>query len=234
MKMYNFNKSEIDGVIFDLDGVITNTASLHEIAWKQSFDKHLQKISTKKFSKHDYINHIDGKPRLKGIHDYLIFRKIKINKSLTDIINIEKNNIFLGLIESRDIEVYDDTINLIKLLKKYKIKIAVASSSKNCRLILKKIALIDTFDFIIDGLDLEKKNINGKPEPTIFKNAIKELGLEKNKTIIIEDSSSGIISAVKSGAKYVIGIARKSNELELKKSCPHIILNTLNQIRIIE
>lgn len=232
MITHKFNHLEISGIIFDLDGVITNTASIHEMAWKKSFDRYLKIFSKKKFSTDDYLNHIDGKPRLKGINDYLIYRNIPITQPLIDIINLEKNKLFLNLIKKTKIEIYPDAINLLKDIKKYKIKVAVASSSKNCRLILKKIKISDMFDFIIDGVDLENKKIRGKPDPDIFLHAIEKLNLNKKRTLIFEDSSSGVISAVKSKTKFVIGVARNSNEIELKTSGANIIVNTINQIRI--
>ena len=88
------------------------------------------------------------------------------------------------------------------------------------------------FDFIIDGTDLENKKLNGKPEPDIFLNVIKKLSLDKNRTFIFEDSSSGIISAVKSGVKFVVGVSRKSNEIELRQSGANIIVKKITEIRI--
>lgn len=232
MIKHKFNHSEISGIIFDLDGVITNTASLHEKAWKKSFDKYLKTLSKNKFSTDDYLNHIDGKPRLKGIHDYLTFRNIEIKKSLVDSINVEKNKIFLTLIQQTKIETYPDAIDLLKDIKKYKIKVAVASSSKNCRLILKKIKLLDAFDYIIDGVDLENKKMIGKPYPDIFLDAITNLNLDKKRTLILEDSSSGVIAATASHVEFIVGIARNYNDLELKKSGANIIVNNINQIKI--
>ena len=232
MKIHKFDPAEISGIIFDLDGVITNTASIHSVAWQKSFDTHLKEISKKKFIKSDYLNYIDGKPRLNGIQDYLNSRKIKITKLLVDTISREKNYLFQSLIKINEIETFNDSIKLLKEIKKQKIKVAVASSSKNCRLILKKTKLLRIFDFIIDGNDLEKRKIKGKPNPDIFLIAIKKLKLNKHKTLIFEDSSSGIISAANSGAKFIIGVARSSNNKELMKAGANIVVNSIDQIRI--
>ena len=232
MKQHKFNHSEISGVIFDLDGVITDTASIHKTAWKEAFNKYLKIISKKKFLNSDYFNHIDGKPRLEAIHDYLNYRKIEKTKKLVNKINKEKNKLFRSLLKTKDIKVFKDAIDLLNQIKKYNIKVAVASSSKNCRFILKKIKLLNKFDFIVDGVDLEVKKINGKPNPGIFLIALKKLSLNKKKTLIFEDSSSGIISAKKSGVQFVIGVARKANEKTLKKAGSKIIINKINQIKI--
>lgn len=232
MKKFKFNHSNISGIIFDLDGVITDTASIHKIAWKNSFDKYLKDISKKKFLSSHYLNYIDGKPRIKAIHDYLDYRKINKKKKLIKIISNEKNNLFRNLLKTRKIKVFKDTLNLIEKIKKFNIKVAVASSSKNCKYILKKKKLLKKFDFVVDGADLEKKKINGKPNPGIFLIAIKKLSLNKKKTLIFEDSCSGVTSAKRSGVRFVIGVARKSNDYLLKKSGANIVINKLSQIQI--
>ena len=232
MKKHNFNHLKISGIIFDLDGVITDTASIHKIAWKNTFDKNLKNISKQKFIFSDYFNYIDGKPRQEAIHDYLDYRKIKKTKKLINIINKEKNNLFRNLLKKKKIKVFKDSLILLEKIKKFKIKVALASSSKNCRFILKKLKLLKKFDFVVDGSDLEKKKINGKPDPGIFLIALKKLSLNKKKTLIFEDSSSGVIAAKKSGVKFVIGIARKFNNKNLKKSGAGIVINKMNQIKI--
>lgn len=233
MISYKFLHSEISGVIFDLDGVITNTASLHEMAWKKAFYNKLKFFTNTKLTKTEYLDFLDGKPRLKGINDFLKYKKIKKTQILIESISTEKNKIFLNLIKDKKIKVFQDSLNLIKQIKKFNVKIAVASSSKNCRYILKKINLIDSFDFIIDGTDLETLKKKGKPSPDIFLIALKKLSLNKKQTIIIEDSSAGVVSAFKSGANFVIGIARSSNQDDLKNSGAKIVVNNLNNIKVI-
>ena len=233
MKKYKFNHLEISGIIFDLDGVITNTASLHKIAWKISFDKYLKKISKKKFVNKDYYNFIDGKPRLKAINDYLDYRKIYKNKELINLINKEKNILFRGLLKKKKILIFQDIFKILKQIKKYNIKTAVASSSKNCKYILKKINFLQKFDYVIDGKFLEANKLKGKPNSTIFSIVLKKLSLNKKKTIILEDSSFGVLAAKRSGVKFVIGVARKSNAKELKEFGAKIVVKSINQIEII-
>ena len=222
----------IDGVIFDLDGVITDTATIHKKAWKITFDNSLKDLCKKKFSKLDYYKYIDGKPRLDGISVYLKSRKLILSNKLIQKISKKKNILFKNLVKINKIILYKDALNLIKLLKINKIKIGLASSSKNCKFIIKKAKIYNLFDYIIDGQDLEKKKLKGKPNPKIFLEALKSLNLKKDKTVIIEDSASGVKAAFDSNVKFPVGICRKSNSKDLKKNGARIVLKSLNNLLI--
>ena len=222
----------IDGVIFDLDGVITDTATIHKKAWKITFDNSLKDLCKKKFSKFDYYKYIDGKPRLDGISVYLKSRKLILSNKLIQKISKKKNILFKNLVKINKIILYKDALNLIKLLKINKIKIGLASSSKNCKFIIKKAKIYNLFDYIIDGQDLEKKKLKGKPNPKIFLEALKSLNLKKDKTVIIEDSASGVKAAFDSNVKFPVGICRKSNSKDLKKNGARIVLKSLNNLLI--
>tara|TARA_B110001450_G_scaffold254698_1_gene280596 strand:+ start:1211 stop:1915 length:705 start_codon:yes stop_codon:yes gene_type:complete len=232
MTKKKFESINIEGVIFDLDGVITNTATIHMSAWKATFNDILKNIINIKFTNKDYYKYIDGKPRLEGIITFLKIKKIKYNLRLIDLINKKKNILFRKLINKNDIKIYKDSINLIKRLKKNNKKIALASSSKNCRYIIRRAGIYNLFDYIIDGSDLEKKKLKGKPNPKIFLEAIKNLNINKKKTAIIEDSASGMKAAYKTNVKFPIGISRKKNDVELKKNGAKIVLRTLNHLII--
>jgi alpha,alpha-trehalase len=222
----------IDGVIFDLDGVITDTATIHKKAWKVTFDNSLKNLCKKKFSNLDYYKYIDGKPRLDGISIYLKSRRLILSNKLIKKISNEKNILFKNLVKINKIILYKDALNLIKLLKINKIKIGLASSSKNCKFIIKKAKIYNLFDYIIDGQDLEKKKLKGKPNPKIFLEALKSLNLKKDKTVIIEDSASGVKAAFDSNVKFPVGICRKSNSKDLKKNGARIVLKSLNNLLI--
>lgn len=169
----------IDGVIFDLDGVITDTATIHKKAWKLTFDNSLKNLCKKKFSNLDYYKYIDGKPRLDGISIYLKSRRLILSNKLIKKISNEKNILFKNLVKINKIIIYKDALNLIKLLKINKIKIGLASSSKNCRFIIKKAKIYNLFDSIIDGQDLEKKKTERKTKSKNFFGSFKKLEFKK-------------------------------------------------------
>jgi len=206
----------LEAVIFDMDGVITDTVPIHFKAWKKMFENHGYY-----FDFQVYKEKVDGKPRLDGI------ASVATDVEKENLIKMadEKQGYFLEFVKLEPPEVFKDTMNLILELKENNIKIAVASSSKNTKLILEKIGIIDLFDAVVTGYDFEK----GKPDPEIFLIAAKRLGVNSKNCIVIEDAIEGINAGINAGMK-TIGIARHGNEKELSHA--HVVVNSLKEINI--
>ncbi|OLS24719.1 MAG: putative glycosyl hydrolase [Candidatus Heimdallarchaeota archaeon LC_3] len=243
MKNWNF-----DAVIFDLDGVITKTASVHSFAWKKMFDNYLKtrehrfNESFVEFTKeNDYLPFVDGKPRYKGVQSFLKSRGIEIpfgnqndspDLETTCGLGNKKNQIFLNEIKKGQVEIFWSTVELIKKLKSCAIKIGVASSSKNCKTILKGIKLLDLFDTRVDGIASAEMNLQGKPEPDIFTTACINLNVPFDKAIIIEDAVSGVQAGKNGNFGLVIGVARENNHYDLEKNGADIVVTDLSEISI--
>ena len=220
-----------DLVIFDLDGVITNTAEIHYKAWSIVFNNILIENNSKnKFTKKDYFLFVDGKKREDGIKSFL--KKKNIKKSVRSIGEIakKKNKIFLKLLKKSKILKFYDSIQLIKKLYRKKIKIAVASSSKNAKFILKKLNLLKYFQFICDGKYLERKKLKGKPYPYIFLECVKKI--KAKKFVVIEDAIVGIVAAKRAKANFIIAVNRKNNYKLLKKAGATIVTKNLQNLKI--
>ena len=170
-------------VIFDLDGVITKTAILHQEAWKKTFDDYLKLKAErggfpfKEFTQEDYLTYVDGKPRYNGVKSFLESRGITLEwGSSTDDASKEticglgnrKNKVFCELLKIRKPEVYQSTVDLIRELKKRGVRIGVASSSKNCKYILESAEISGLFETRVDGVVSAQLNLQGKPEGDIF------------------------------------------------------------------
>lgn len=243
-------KHFFQAVIFDLDGVITRTALVHSSAWCEMFNNYL-KYREKKYGEpfrecthlNDYLPYIDGKPRYKGVESFLESRGIQIpygdpsdrpdNETICGLGN--KKNSFFNKVLARDgIEVYDSTISLIRQLKSEGIKTGVASSSKNCRMVLVKAGLIDLFETLVDGEVSARLGLKGKPEPDIFTTACDNLGVLYDRTIIVEDAVSGVQAGKKANFGLVIGIAREGNEDELRKNGADIVVEDISDLGGIE
>ena len=237
----NFN-----AIIFDLDGVITQTASIHSQAWKKTFDQYLIKRQTKlnepfvEFThENDYLSFVDGKPRYMGVKSFLDSRQISLpfgdpddspdTESICGLGN-KKNLIFREIIKKGEVKVYSSTIKLIKKLKKLGVKIAVASSSKNCREILEAVNISKLFETRVDGIVSNTFNLKGKPEPDIFTTACDILGESYDKTIIVEDAVSGVQAGSKGNFGLIIGIAREKNHEELRSHGADIVVSDLAEI----
>ncbi len=241
---------KFDAVIFDLDGVITQTASVHSAAWKQMFDEFLKEYANetgqpfREFThNNDYLPYVDGKPRFDGVASFLRSRNIDLpygdptddasKKTICGLGN-RKNELFNRLIDEGNLVVFDSTVAFIKELLKNGIKVGVASSSKNCQKILKAAGLFDLFETIVDGLVSARLGLKGKPEPDIFKTACDNLGVDYDKSVIVEDAVSGVQAGQNGQFGLVLGVARENNQLELKQNGADIVVGDLSQISLSE
>ena len=220
-----------EAVIFDLDGVITKTAGVHSMAWKRMFDDYLI-LRKEKYNEPfrefthetDYLLFVDGKPRYNGVEAFLASRGINLKKGTPSDrpdketicgLGNKKDSNFNAILAENGVEVYNTTLEMIKNLKKNKIKLGVASSSKNCKPVLEAAGLLGLFDTRVDGVVSAELNLKGKPEPDIFTTACDNLGVDYKKAIIVEDAVSGVEAGKKGNFGLVLGIARENNEKEL-------------------
>ncbi|MHA1560604.1 MAG: HAD-IA family hydrolase [Promethearchaeota archaeon] len=237
-----------DAVVFDLDGVITQTADLHSLAWKTMFDEFLlerKKHNNEHFKeftyKNDYLPYVDGKPRYKGVNSFLKSRNITLpfgdpsdspEKQTVCGLGNRKNILINTLIREKGVNIYPSTIKLIKELKDLGIKIGVASSSKNCKIVLDSAKINNLFETRVDGVISAELGLKGKPEPDIFKTACDNLNTSYYRSIIIEDAVSGVQAGSKGNFGLVIGIARAENNLELLRNGADIVVNDLSEISV--
>lgn len=242
-------KNSFEAVIFDLDGVITKTATTHSRAWKTMFDHYLRARSNElckpfhEFLPDDYLNYVDGKPRYDGVKSFLESRNITIptgtpedSTKLETICGLgnRKNEAFNVVLKKEGVEVYPSTLKLLKQLKKAGIRIGVASSSKNCKAVLEAAGLMQYVETRVDGITSAKIGLKGKPAPDIFLTAAKNLGVDINKTIIVEDAVSGVQAGKKGNFGLVLGLAREENNEALKANGADIVVNDLEDITLQE
>lgn len=233
-------------VIFDLDGVITKTALVHSSAWTRMFNDYLSfREKTfgekhKEFShEHDYLPFVDGKPRYKGVSDFLTSRNIKIpygmpgdspDKESVCGLGNRKNTYFNLILEKEGVEVYDSTISLIHELISNDIKIGVASSSANCRKVLERLGILNLFQTRVDGEVSASLGLRGKPEPDIFTTACDNLKVSYQNAVVVEDAVSGVKAGRRGNFGFVLGIAREGNEAELLKNGAHKVVSDISEL----
>jgi len=236
-------------VIFDLDGVVTNTAKLHTAAWKKAFDDYLQYRSQRdgtpflEFTLEDYLAYVDGKPRYDGVKSFLESRDIhlpygkpedgKTDETVCGIGN-SKNDAFRLVLEKNGVDVFETTVSLVRELKKNAIRVGVASSSKNCELVLKRAGLLEMFETRVDGVVSDELGLNGKPEADIFISAASNLGAAPSEAVVVEDAVSGVAAGRKGGFGLVLGIAREDNAADLRRNGADIVVKDLAEITLEE
>jgi beta-phosphoglucomutase family hydrolase len=240
------NRDQYDAVLFDLDGVITNTATLHATCWKQMFDEYLRKRAEQKGEAFrpfdlatDYQLYVDGKPRFDGVRDFLSLRGIQLPEgSPDDPADVEtvhglgnrKNDLVNRAIAEVGVEPYAGTVQFIHQLRRDGFKIAVVTSSQNCRAVLKAAKLDDVFKVRVDGHTIEAERLAGKPAPDTFLMAARLLGVEPKRTVVVEDAISGVEAGSNGNFGLVIGVARKGNAEELKRHGAHLVVEDLGEL----
>ncbi len=237
-----------DAVIFDMDGVVTDTASLHGQAWKETFDallklhKNNTEVDTKEFNlSSDYLKYVDGKTRYEGVISFLKSRNLSLPMGNADdvpsfdtycAVGNEKNKRFNELLAKNGPQLFDSTIELIKSLLENDIKIGLASSSKNCKPIIKAASVEHYFQAIVDGVYSAEHNLKSKPNPDIFIEAAELLNVDNTRCIVIEDAESGVKAGKDGGFGLVVGIARQLNNNKLKSAGADLVVNDADELNL--
>jgi beta-phosphoglucomutase family hydrolase len=237
---------QFDAVIFDMDGVITDTASVHAAAWKQTFDAYLRSRERafhqpfREFSPADYLAYVDGRPRYKGVQAFLDSRGIKLEfgsssdgpgrESICGIGN-QKNSLFNRLIED-GVKIFDSSIALVKELRRNGIKVGLATSSKNGAAILNFTRTTYFFDTVVDGNVSERLGLKGKPEADIFTAASNNMRVPSQRAVIVEDAAMGVQAGVAGGFALVIGVARSNNSGELYDHGADVVVEDLAEASV--
>jgi alpha,alpha-trehalase len=237
-----------DAVIFDLDGVVTQTARVHAAAWKTLFDTYLREHAARTATpfvpfdaSDDYLLYVDGKPRADGVRSFLTARGIELPwGSPEDAGDVEtvcgignrKNALFLAEVERHGVEPYASTVRLIRELRAAGIKTAVISSSKNCALVLEASGVTGQFDAAVDGLESARLGIAGKPAPDIFLEAARRLGVSPARAAVVEDAISGAQAGRAGGFGCVLGIHRGPGPERLSAHGADVVVADLAQVGV--
>jgi len=240
------NRDRYDAVLFDLDGVITNTAKIHAACWKKMFDEYLQQRATQRGEPFkafdlvtDYRLHVDGKPRYDGVRDFLASRGVQLPEGDPDDppeaetvcgLGNRKNRLVTKAIEDMGVQAYDGSVRLVRQLRRDGFKVAIVSSSENCAAILKAANLDDLFEVRVDGAMVEAEQLAGKPAPDTFLIGARLLGVEPARTVVVEDAISGVQAGLSGNFGLVIGVSGKGDAEELKRHGAHLVVNDLDEL----
>ena len=221
----------IRAALFDLDGVLTQTAKLHAQAWKQMFDEYLAEVSQPPFAlPEDYERYVDGKQRLDGVRSFLQSRDIEPEPVLVERLGTRKNELVLDLIRRQGVEPYEGSIRYDEAARDAGLRRAVVSSSANTREVLESTGMLDLFEAIVDGVVAAREGLNGKPAPDTFVAGARELGVEPAEAAVFEDALAGV-EAGKAGAfGYVVGVDRTGHGDELRDRGADVVVEDLAEL----
>jgi beta-phosphoglucomutase family hydrolase len=238
-----------DGVtacLFDLDGVLTQTAKVHAAAWKQMFDEYLRARAERTGERfvafdpvHDYDDYVDGKPRYEGVRSFLAARAIELPEGGPDdapdaetihALGDRKNRIVLGLIRKDGVEPYEGSVRYVHAVRDAGLRRAVVSSSTNCRDVLHAAGIEDLFEAVVDGVVAEREHLHGKPAPDTFLAGARALGVEPAHAAVFEDALAGVEAGHAGHFGVVIGVDRVGQADALKQHGADVVVRDLAEL----
>lgn len=239
-----------DAVIFDMDGVITQTARVHAEAWKTLFDEFLARYAREHHQpmrqfdmETDYREYVDGKKREDGLRSFLESRGIALPLGNSDDppdaetlygLGRRKNELFLTLLQQKGVEIYPSTVEFIRILRENDLRTAVITASRNGEAILKAAGITHLFDAFVNGVETERLNLPGKPAPDVFLEAARRLNALPGRTIVIEDAIAGVEAGKAGGFGLIIGVNRANQARRLKAQGADVVVNDLSQVSLLQ
>jgi beta-phosphoglucomutase family hydrolase len=233
----------IRACLFDMDGVLTDTATVHAAAWKQTFDDSVRRGAERTGEPFrpfdagaDYDEYVDGKPRSDGVRSFLASRGIALPEGSPDDapsaetvagVGNRKNETVLRLIRERGVESYPGSVRFVHAIRGAGLRTAVVSSSANCREVLEAAGIADLFDARVDGTTIEHDHLDGKPAPDSFLAAARELGVEPAAAAVFEDALAGVAAGRAGRFGYVVGVDRAGQAVALRRHGADVVVADL-------
>lgn len=231
----------VRGVVFDTDGVITDTASVHAEAWKATFDDFLRTRGFDPFLPEDYVQYVDGRARVDGVVEFLTARGIELPLGNADdapgcdtchAIGNDKDTRFLRLVDQRGVTAYPGTLAFVDRLRAAGVATAAVSASRNCRVVLDRAGIADRFDVRVDGVDAAELDLPGKPHPALFLEAARRLGVDPLWAAVVEDALPGVEAGRRGHFGLVIGVDREGSGHALSRHGADVVVNDLAQLDV--
>lgn len=231
-----------DGIracLFDLDGVLTQTAAVHKAAWRDVFDPLLASHDQPPFTDADYLQFVDGKPRRDGVRDFLTSRNITLAEGSTDDppeqatiagIGNRKNDLLLQRLDLDGVHVIPGSDAYLRAVRAAGVHTAVVTSSANGAQVIRAAGLEDLVDIRVDGLLAEHEGLPGKPAPDTFLAAARKLGVDPREAAVFEDALAGVAAGRAGGFGFVVGVNRGGQEKALRENGAHVVVNELTDL----
>ncbi|MDA0634206.1 HAD-IA family hydrolase [Nonomuraea sp. MCN248] len=204
-------------VVFDTDGVVTDTARVHAAAWKHVFDRFLRGRSAPFDIRDDYLRYVDGRPRLDGVRTFVASRGITLPEGGPEDdpgaptvhgLGMAKDELFVRQIAEHGVAAFPSTVALLHELRNRGCRTAVVSASRHCRAVISSSGLLHLFDVLVDGNDAARLGLPGKPDPALFLEAAHRLGLPPAEVAVAEDSLPGVEAGRRGGFGLVVAVDR--------------------------
>ncbi len=202
-------------VVFDTDGVITDSARMHAAAWKTAFDTYLAEHPPQVLEQRrpfdvqdDYPRYVDGRSRLDGAAAFLASRGLRPPPGTVRAVAEAKERLFSARLREQGMEAYPGTVRLVRALRRAGVPCAAVSASRHARELLDRAAVLGLFDVLVDGVEAARLGLPGKPRPDLFLEAARRLGVPADRTAVVEDAVAGVEAGRNGGFGFVVGVAR--------------------------
>src|SRR6516162_9525436 len=235
-----------DAVLFDLDGVLTSTATIHSSCWKTTFDDFLRRRAAEKKEAFrpfdiatDYKRYVDGKLRYDGVRSFLASRDIALAEGTPEDpptaetvcgLGNRKDELVKAAIAQGKVESYPGSVALVRRLREQGIRTAVVSSSNNCEQVLRAAGILDLFEVRVDGVVASKLGLPGKPAPDTFLEAARRLGVSPGRAVAVEDAIAGVRAGRAGGFGLVVGVDREGSGDALRTQGADVIVTDLKEL----
>lgn len=240
------SKEKFDAVLFDLDGVLTDTASIHAACWKEMFDAFLKRRAGERGEPFrefdiatDYKKYVDGRRRYDGVRGFLESRGISLPEGRPDDppraetvcgLGNRKNEMVNEVIRTRGVEPFPGSVALVRHLRESGLKTAVVSASANCQTVLEGAGIAGLFDVRVDGKVAAERNLPGKPAPDTFLAAAEDLRVPPERAVVVEDAISGVQAGRSGNFGLVIGVDREGHAEALLEKGADVVVKDLSEV----
>jgi beta-phosphoglucomutase family hydrolase len=235
----------VDAVVFDTDGVLTDTASVHAAAWKRLFDEYLRQRADRlgepfrPFEEVDYLRYVDGKPRYDGVAGFLASRGIALpwgdpsdppgQETVCGLGN-GKNRYFLEHLREHGVAAFPSSVAFVRKLGANGVRTAVVSASRNMRAVLDAAGIRGLFDVEVDGVDAARLGLAGKPDPALFLEAASRLEVAPARVAVVEDALAGVEAGRRGEFAVVVGVDRVGQAAELAARGADVVVDDLGRL----
>lgn len=225
--------------LFDLDGVLTRTASVHRAAWKQTFDSVMAEHGLDPFSNNDYARYVDGKPRRDGARDFLASRDVHPPEGTPDDppdadtiggIGNRKNVLLLERLESDGVEVFEGSLAYLRAVRGAGLATAVVTASANGEAVVRAAGMEGLLQVRIDAVVADREHLAGKPAPDTFLAGARALGVEPGHAVVFEDALAGVAAGRAGGFALVVGVDRTDQRDALLEHGADVVVDDLAEL----
>jgi beta-phosphoglucomutase family hydrolase len=216
-----------------MDGVLTQTAKIHAVAWKEMFDGYLHERSQRTgepfvpFEKADYTAYVDGKLRLDGAKAFLASRGIVLPEKEVQALAAYKDDLMVAILQKQHVETYEGSVRFVEAARARGLKTAVVSASKHCKDVLESAGIEDLFDARVDGNVAASEHLAGKPAPDTFLAAARAVGVDPAEAAVFEDALAGVEAGRAGHFGFVVGVNRAGQAAELGQHGADVVVDDL-------